>query len=71
MYCVEIIVKTKPEYSVDGKYHETVNYYQGLTSCGGFAIENFTGDIDKALKFKNKFDAQKIAQRCDGEVKEI
>ena len=71
MYCVEIIIKTKPEYSVDGKYHETVNYYQGITSCGWFATETFTDDIDKALKFKNKFDAQKIAKRCDGEVKEI
>lgn len=71
MYCVAIIIKTKPEHSVDGKYHETVNYYAGVLGNGSFAMVNFTADIEKAVKFDDITKAKKFAKKYDGEVKEV
>ena len=70
-YVVYTIIKTDARHSIDGKAHRTTNYYTGSETLLGCNMTNWKRGCRNAKVFESKKEANYIAKRYGGKVKEI
>lgn len=71
MYIVCQKIITKPENSVDGKKHIHINYFKGMERYSFGDVIAWDKSKKDAVKFTNKHNANKIAKRYNGFIREI
>lgn len=56
IYCVDV---TPAKYSVDGKRHQHIQYYEGIKSRGGFSMMSWDKTIKTAKVYNSKIEAER------------
>ena len=59
------------EISVNGKKHIHTNYFKGIEMYSFGYIMAWDDNKQNAVKFTDKYDANEIAKRCNGIIKEM
>ena len=71
MYIVCTKIITEAKYSVDGKKHIHTNYFKGVETYSFGDVVIWDKNKKDAVKFTDKHNANKIAKRYNGFIREI
>ena len=71
VYILKKVIVTEPSKSVDGKRHQTTNYFKGVDEICGFGCSVWGTGRKGAVTYPTKAAARKFAKRFGAEVVEI